>query len=193
MKKTTMVISAALTTFALLILSGVAYSVKYIRPEAAAGAQAAPAEAAPASPAGFAEREAAYQDLIQQANQRLQQAQAEIDRLKSEQAQASASTAISIEAAAQVAASYLGQTEIYTAEGITIEGQPVYRITFSSGDVVLVSTNGEVLAVQSASQMPGFSSGGQQGYEEDDHEGGEHEEHEHEEHEHDHEEFEQEG
>lgn len=185
MKKTTIVISAALTTFTLLILSGVAYSVKYFRPEAAAGAQAVSTEAVPNSSVEFAEREAAYQDLIQQANQRLEQAQMEIERLKSEKAQAPVPSAISLEAAAQVAANYLGQTEIYTAEGTSIDGQPVYRITFSSGDVVLVSTNGEVLAVQSTSQMPGFSpSMGEQGYGDDDHEDGEHEEHEHEEFEH---------
>lgn len=186
MKKTTIVISAALTAFTLLILSGVIYSVKHYRQAAAAEAQPVSTEAAPASPEGFVEREAAYQELIQQANQRLEQAQAEIKRLQTSNALEPARAGISLEAAAQVAANHLGQTEIYSAEDTTFAGQPAYRITFSSGNVVLVSTSGEVLAVQPAFQTPGFSSstGNQQDLREGEHEDGEHEEREHEEFEH---------
>lgn len=179
MKKTTVVISAALTAFILLILAGVGYSARQGRAAEAAGPQLALTQEAPT--ADFTEREAAYQELIRQANQRLTEAQAEIQNLKNQQGQSGQPAAvatpagITIEQATWIAAGYLGQSEIYSAEGVAFDGIPAYRVTFSSGDVVIVSSTGEVISVQPA---PSASFSASAHSDDDAREGDEHEEHE---------------
>jgi hypothetical protein len=158
MKKGKVILSAALTVFVVLILSGVLYSVKL--GSRSAQAASVTGDALVVQPTNsqvidqeLADREAAYQDLIREANARLEQAQAEIESLRSQSSQ------VLPEEAAQIAASYIGQTAVYSVETIDNAGTPVYQVTFSSGDVVLISMSGAVLAVQPAPQTPGFSTG----------------------------------
>jgi hypothetical protein len=158
MKKATVILSAALTAFMLLILSGVLYSLKNgIRAAEAApsidAATVVQTEGSPALDQTLIKREVTYQDLIAQANTRLEQAQAEIERLQSQNAQ------VTPEEAAQIAASFTGQAEVYSVESIEIGGAMFYQATLSSGDVVLVSMSGEVLAFQPAPQPQTFSTG----------------------------------
>lgn len=47
--------------------------------------------------------------------------------------------------AALVAANFLGRTDLYSVEFTVWNGTNVYKVTFSSGDVVYVDVNGQVL------------------------------------------------
>jgi hypothetical protein len=53
--------------------------------------------------------------------------------------------AISPEDAAKVAARYLGRGDLYSVESSSLNGASAYMITFSSGDVVYVSPEGQVV------------------------------------------------
>ena len=107
------------------------------------------------------QREQAYQDTISQANTRLDQAQQEIQSLQnqlqalqannvSQAAEVATAPQISPQDAAQIAAQYMGRTDLYSVEGATYNGADVYKVTFSSGDVVFISPAGQVLSVLAA-------------------------------------------
>ncbi|CAG0992317.1 hypothetical protein ANAEL_02371 [Anaerolineales bacterium] len=92
------------------------------------------------------------------------------------------------EAAAALAGKVLGRTDLYSVEVTQFEGADVYLVTFSSGDLVYVSLDGQVLSI---SKLPvttivqstgGGGGGGGNGS--NNNSGGEHEDHDdHEEHE----------
>lgn len=70
------------------------------------------------------------------------------------------STRMSPEAAAQVAAEFLGRKDLYSVEMADYNGVQAYKVTFSSGDVVYVSLEGKVLGtvpapMQLANLKPG--------------------------------------
>jgi hypothetical protein len=46
--------------------------------------------------------------------------------------------------AVAVAVDFLGQTSVYTVETTMIRGESLYMVTFSSGDIVYVSMDGQV-------------------------------------------------
>jgi hypothetical protein len=54
------------------------------------------------------------------------------------------------EQAAQVAAKYWGRSDLYSVESAVLKGANAYKVTFSSGDVVYVSPEGQVVAVIAA-------------------------------------------
>jgi hypothetical protein len=49
-----------------------------------------------------------------------------------------------------VAGSYIHRTDAYSVESLSTNGVTAYKVTFSSGDVVYVSTDGQVISVQYA-------------------------------------------
>jgi hypothetical protein len=51
------------------------------------------------------------------------------------------------EAAAQVAAQYLRRSDLYSVESAILNGVTAFKVTFSSGDVVYVGTDGQVVSV----------------------------------------------
>jgi hypothetical protein len=112
MKKSSLFISAVLTTFILTILAGTLTAAKVF---ASNGSQV----------------------NLQQATQ---------------VAQADTST-LSPQQAALLAAQYLGRNDLYSAESANFNGANTYKITFSSGYVVYVGLNGQILSVQSASPV----------------------------------------
>jgi hypothetical protein len=59
---------------------------------------------------------------------------------------------ISPEQAAQLAAQYWGRNDLYSVESTILKGVDTYKVTFSSGDVVYVSTTGQVVGVFAAPQ-----------------------------------------
>ena len=59
-----------------------------------------------------------------------------------------ASTAITPDQAAQIAANYLGETDLYSLESGMFNGIPVYKVTFSSGSIILVGADGRIVAQQ---------------------------------------------
>lgn len=90
---------------------------------------------------------------------------------------------VSPEEAAQIAASIMNQSDVYSVETAALDGVDVYKVTLSSGDVVYVSPIGEVLQVVPAPRSGGRSGSGPAAgsgshYESDSHyEGDEHEDH----------------
>jgi uncharacterized membrane protein YkoI len=227
-------VSAALSVFILATLAGVLSFV------------AKPAEAGTSSQASqdvaqlLADQQAAYTQVINDANQRLTDAQAAIDSMQGASSSTSAESAaipseeaaqiaslvaagsnapqtapelvdfegsmayevvfdagniyvdaisgavlyngtinvvpadISAERAAQLAAAYMGNNDIYKVELLTLNGQDVYRVKFLNGDAVFVGLKGDILLVRLATSVETASnSNGEREHEE--HE--EHEEH----------------
>lgn len=122
MRKSTIFISAALTTFALVMLYGVVSAYRNISnvTQAAAltsnTATAAPTEA-PADP--------------------------------TVEPSATASV-VTPEQAAQMAAQVVGNGNLLSAESSNLNGVNAYKITFTNNDVVYVGLDGQILAVQVA-------------------------------------------
>lgn len=50
------------------------------------------------------------------------------------------------EQATTIAIDFLGDTNVYSVETVVYEGVPAYLVTFSSGDLVYVSSSGQILA-----------------------------------------------
>jgi hypothetical protein len=94
-------------------------------------------------------------------------------------------TQIAPEAAAALASKVLGRTDLYSVEVTQFEGADAYLVTFSSGDIVYLSLDGQILSIsklpvtttviarKSRSGNGGGTGGGDTGgSENDDHEGG---------------------
>lgn len=186
--KTMIWISLALTIFVITAIAGVIFTAHNTTPADAASLTTSVTTTAPTQDTTAVtqeaqlvqlmnQREQNYQDTINQANARLSQDQQEIQSLQNQlqalqgsqannaaQAAAAASAPqVSPQDAAQIAAQYMGRSDLYSVEGTTYNGADVYKVTFSSGDVVFVSSTGQVLAVlaapsQNASNNSGSSS-----------------------------------
>jgi hypothetical protein len=88
---------------------------------------------------------------------------------------------VSPQDAARIAALYIHRSDLYAVESKSFKGTNAYMVTFSSGDMVYVSLQGQVLSViapPSASvttnPLPVPPSGSGSGYEHDEHESGDH-------------------
>ena len=176
MNKTALVISAVLTAFLLAVTAGVVYTVRGAQQVKAQEVQAQDVQTQDVQTQGaqtqevktldsqlqqeIQQREANYQNLIAQANERLLQAQKTQQELQSQLAalQNTASNsiqeieqlAIDPEQAALIAAQYLGQSSIYSVETSLLYGATVYKVTFSSGDIAYVNMSGDLIGVQPA-------------------------------------------
>lgn len=189
MNRTAFIISIALTTFVLMAVGGIVYAVNRTEKAQAAQAEAAPVDLAaatidPALEQAINEREAAYQAMIAEANTRLEQAQkqqlelqSQVAALQSAAQPAQAPTSVTPEEAAVIASDFLGQTSVYSVESITYQGATLFQVTFSSGDIVYISLDGQVAGSVAATQLTSASvpaprgrSGG--GEHHDDHDGG---------------------
>jgi hypothetical protein len=200
-RKTALIISTIVTTFVLLLAVGVFFTVRNATQVKAANDQASVPATEPASvPASdtagsptldpalvqtLQDRDAAYQQMINEANSRLAQAQQEQQAL---QAQLAALTqpsitatvtaptvaTISMQQAAQVAETYLRRKDVYSVEVATLNGTNVYLVTFSSGDLVYVGLDGKVISVKRASSVASTRPSNNHGHENEsnDHEGG---------------------
>ena len=117
MRKSTMFISAVLTTFMLAIMFGVASAYQKIVQtggvETAVVQQVQPTDVAVAAPV---------------------------------MTTVSAAT-VTLEEAAAIASSVLGRTDLYASENSTLNGVDAYLVTFSSGDLVYVSLDGKILSI----------------------------------------------
>jgi uncharacterized membrane protein len=191
--KTLIWISLALTVFVITAIAGVLFTVHNTTQADAAGLNTniATTTTTPDTTASTQEaqlvqvmnqREQAYQDTISQANARLDQAQKEIQSLQEQLQAMQADTAsqqvaaqpavalVSPQDAAQIAAQYLGHSDLYSVESTTVNGIQVYKVTFSSGDIVMIDTAGQIVAVQpapnqNASNNSGSSSSGRHSHE----------------------------
>ena len=179
--KTLVWISLALTVFVITAIAGVIFTVHNTTQADAAGLntniptttvvadQTASTQEAQLVQV-MSQRDQTYQDTINQANTRLDQAQKEIQSLQEQlqavqanNAQAAAQPAapmITPQDAAQIAAGYMGHSDLYSVESATVNGNQVYKVTFSSGDIVMVDTSGQIVAVQPAPSLTAANSGG---------------------------------
>lgn len=117
MRKSTIFISAALTTFALIMV----YSVV-----------------------------SAYRGIINTAETTVQPTEVAVDPAMDI---TPAPTTVTPEQAAQLAAQVLGRSDLLSAESSSINGVSAYKITFLSGDIVYVSTTGQILSIQMKPQI----------------------------------------
>jgi hypothetical protein len=155
MRKSTLFISAALTTFMLAVLFGVA---------------------------------SAYQSIIK-SNEIAAQPTAGVEMVSQPFVPTVPTQVLNLtpEAAADIASMVLGRTDLYSVEVTQFEGVDAYLVTFSSGDLVYLSLDGQVLSISKLAvtviTQPGGGGGGggggnrnNTGGEQEDHE--EHEDHE---------------
>jgi hypothetical protein len=115
MRKSTLFISAVLTTFMLAVLFGVA---------------------------------SAYQNIIKSSQPvAVQQTQPSAVEVINAPVVPTQVTNITPEAAATLASQVLNRTDLFSAEITQFDGADVYLITFSSGDLVYVSLDGQILSI----------------------------------------------
>jgi hypothetical protein len=149
MRKSTLFVSTALTIFMMATIFGVA---------------------------------SAYQQIVRNQNTAAQVSAVQVAPVVAPSAvpqpvSAPALTAITPDQAASIASTFLNDTAVYSVETVDYQGVVAYLVTFSSGNLVYVSTTGEILAV---SQIPpvvlASNTGGISNHSSNN--GGEHEEHE---------------
>ena len=118
MRKSTLFISAVLTTFVMAMLAGVA---------------------------------SAYQNVVaKNAEQAATQVQTEPQpqvKAISHAISADSQFTLSPEEAAGLAAQVIGREDLYSVEVTDLDGESVFMVTFSSGDLVYVSMDGQILSI----------------------------------------------
>jgi septal ring factor EnvC (AmiA/AmiB activator) len=196
-QQTILSIAIALTAFVMLAIEGAIITSQVAQAQSNVQAQVQQAQAQLAQSQDvqqapqvsqdllkqISDREAQYQGLINQANAQLLQAQKDekalqeqVAQLESANAQLAAQAAaqpavLTPQQASQVAANYLHQKDLYAVESVSYYGSTAYKVTFSSGAIVFVSTYGQVMSVLSApsaaasSGSGGGSGGGSHSYE----------------------------
>ena len=120
MRKSTLFISAALTTFMLAVMFGVV---------------------------------SAYQNIVKSAQPLAAQAQPTAVEVVNAPVVSAAPivptqvTSITPDAAAKLASQVINRTDLFSAEIAQLNGVDAYLVTFSSGDLVYVSLNGQILSI----------------------------------------------
>ena len=154
--KTLLWISAALTVFTLILIAGVVTTVRRVNAAAETVATQDPAAAQV-----MTDRESAYREMIAQANERLLQAQQSQEELQAQLnalqnnvgSGAASSMTVTPQQAAEIAVLFMGRTDLYSVENAAVNDQPAYLVTFSTGDQVFVSLDGQVLSLVPAQQI----------------------------------------
>ena len=170
MNKTAFIISVVLTTFILMAVAGVVYTLRAPEPATAAETETIPENNLDAEPTldpsleqVLLERESVYQQRIAEANARLQQAQQQLAAqsivANQQMNSQNAVTEISSDQAMQVAADFLGTDSVYWVEFVSMRGEKLYMVTFNSGDIVYVNMAGQVVGSAPARGF-GSSNGG---------------------------------
>lgn len=114
MRKSTLFISAALTTFMLAILFGVV---------------------------------SAYQNMVKSTPPVAEQPQPTAEVAMVSEPMPTQVTIITPQEAAALASQVINRTDLFSAEVTQLDGVDVYLITFSSGDLVYVSFDGQILSI----------------------------------------------
>ena len=155
MRKSTLFVSAILTTFMLAVLFGV---VSAYQNSLSSTQEVAAVQSPPAAVVQVADTSAPLQAVN-----------------------------ITPEEAAAIASKVLNRTDLYSVEGAQFEGVDAYLVTFSSGDIVYVGMDGQILSISKLAvtvitqpnntREGGNNNGGNGGsHENEDHEENEHEE-----------------
>jgi TolA-binding protein len=184
MNKTALYISIALTAFILVTIVGVGFAMKTQPQLGVAEVVGTVPVSDPALPKEIQEREARYQELINQANLRLDELQKEnqslqeqLNTAETQVQQPTAALEITPDQAIQVAANFLGDERVYSIEGTIVRGVALYKVTFSSGAVVYIGLDGQVVGSQAPIMASNSLNGSAQNVrgeleEPDEHEGG---------------------
>jgi hypothetical protein len=122
MRKSTIFISAALTTFALVMLYGVVSAYRNI-------SNVTEAVALTSNTATTAPTEAPVEPTVEPS---------------------ATASVVTPEQAAQMAAQVVGNGNLLSAESSNLNGVNAYKVTFTNNDVVYVGLDGQILAVQVA-------------------------------------------
>jgi hypothetical protein len=69
-------------------------------------------------------------------------------------ATATAPTQVSPQQAASIASQFLKKTDVYSVEGTSLNGANVYKVVFSSGDIVYVGLDGTVISAATPTPQP---------------------------------------
>jgi uncharacterized membrane protein len=159
MNKTALIISVVLTTFMLMAVGGIVYAVRASE-TAQASADLSAGSIDPTLEQALSQRESQYQQMIAEANTRLEQSQQQQQALETQLAALQmngqttmASGSLTPEQAATIASDFLGNTSLYSVETVTVYGESIYKVTFSSGDIVYVSLSGQVVGSEAAPQV----------------------------------------
>lgn len=128
MKKSSLFISAILTTFVLVVLAG-----------AVSGYRA------------YASSETQLPTGQGQVNTQAPVEEVKVDSIQEAAQVTTTSTWLTPQEAAQLAAMYLGRNDLYSVEPSFMYGQDVYKVMFSSGDLVYVSMDGQIFKVEMVS------------------------------------------
>jgi uncharacterized membrane protein YgcG len=160
MRKSTLFISVVLTTFMLAVLYGVASAYQSIVGSTEMATQPQSSE------------------MTGAANQ-------PVAAVPPTQAISAPVVNLTPEAAAALAGKILGRTDLYSVEVTQFEGVDAYLVTFSSGDLVYISLDGQILSISKLpvtviNQPTGGGGGGSNGGGGGNTGGGEHEDGEHE-------------
>ncbi len=67
---------------------------------------------------------------------------------------------VSPQSASQIASQFLNRTDLYSIEMSSFNGTQAYKVTFSSGDVVYVGLDGQVLSSAQPTAAPSVWNGG---------------------------------
>jgi len=141
-QKTMIVLAASVTAFVLVMAGGV-----FARVSEAGAAPDAPAAVNPAVADLWNQREAAYRELIQQANQRLQSVSAPGMNAQAAAPEAPAFTAsVSPDLAVYLALTAAPGASLKRApELVSFQGTPAYEVSTSHGLVYIGAMNGAIL------------------------------------------------
>lgn len=83
--------------------------------------------------------------------------QAQIKALQSQSIEPTSPAQVSPQEAAQIAARYLGRSDLYSVETTSSNGATVYKVTFSSGAIVMVGLDGQVISAKAAPKVSSSS------------------------------------
>lgn len=172
-QRTAFIVATAVTAFALVLVGAVAVRAAVLSgaPESAPAPVAQPsATIDPAVQAQIDEREAAYRALIEQANQELQQAYAQLEATPGGQTTgepsapatgtASAASAVSVEQATSIALGDVpGAKLVRWPELVLFQGVPAYEVTLDRGVLYVDANTGQVLHNGVAASATQLSSG----------------------------------
>lgn len=89
----------------------------------------------------------AYQKTVKNTTQAAKPSQASQVQNPNEPLAAAEVPAYTPEQAAALAAQVLGHTDLFSVESTLLNGASVYLVTFSSGDLVYVSPNGQIVSI----------------------------------------------
>jgi uncharacterized membrane protein YkoI len=139
-------VSIFITAFILLSVAGVAFAMQGSSDQVTAAAVTQPVNQADITQQ-MAGREAEYQKLIAEANQRIETLNNEVTNLQQQSTQTAGAQTISVDQAAHIAAKEAGENEALQSlpELVDYQGVKAYEVSFADGKVYIDAKTGSIL------------------------------------------------